>query len=194
MFLVVSDKVVRAFEEVPSARQRENTNAHVKCLEGKFVILLEGTSGLHKLNDTTDFLCAIIKEPQSNVVILVYGSRYGASDIGYSFPLDGKLLQFEGQGGGREGVTPPTADHDRRNMHQRLGYMPERSGVSTRSRERVRPHMAPFSKRGVPEHAKEGIILLIPILNYTTMDRFEEAMRTEDLCKHMLFLSDQTGK
>ena len=62
-------------------RQRVDANAFLNFLESTSVTFFE-TSVLHKVNDTTELLCAIINVPQSNVVKLVYGFVYGASGIG----------------------------------------------------------------------------------------------------------------
>ena len=79
-----------AFVKVPPTRQRVNANAFLKFLESTSVTFFE-TSSLHKINDMTELLCAIINVPQSNVMKLVYGFVYGDSGIGISSPLNGKL-------------------------------------------------------------------------------------------------------
>jgi len=62
MFPAASGRVATAFAKMPPAQQRVNANAFLKFLESTSITFFE-TSSLHKLNDATELLCAIINVP-----------------------------------------------------------------------------------------------------------------------------------
>ena len=137
-------------------------------LESTSVTFFE-TSCLHKLNDTTTKLCAIINVPQSNFLKLVYGFGYGDSGIRSSSSLDGTFCFSRGK---KEGPTV---------LPQQLIMIAE-----TYINDAIKyPLEVEFlqagiflSKKGAPDDAIEEITLMVPIPAYIALDGFEQEIRT----------------